>query len=113
MRDYSRQTSAGVKSIIEHINRLRYVASDVYAHEKLPPKKMKSPLLEKYIDYTVKVGMMEPEKTDLNYSQQGQIRREWLYHLDRKQKEAEDFIEESVVDEAAAAAASESRGKEN
>lgn len=97
INDYSRQTSAGVKSVIDHINRLRYVASDIHAHEKIPKKNMKAPLLEKYIDYTVATGMVDQDKTDLNYSPEGKIRRDWLHHQDKKQREGEEFIRSSVT----------------
>lgn len=76
---------------MDQIRKLRLIASDVYAHEKSTPKKMKQALLEKYIDYTVKTGMVDQEKTDLNYSPEGKIRRDWLYHLDEKEQEAQEF----------------------
>lgn len=61
IKDQYRQTSAGIKSVYDHINRLRYVANDVFAHEKIPVKKMKTALLEKYIDYTVQAGMIDQD----------------------------------------------------
>lgn len=97
INDYSRQTSAGVKSVIDHINRLRFVAMDIHAHEKLPAKKMKTAMLEKYIDYTVATGMVDQDKTDLNYSPEGKIRRDWLNHLDKKEREGQQFILNSVT----------------
>lgn len=36
--------------------------------------------------------MYDPEQTDLNFSPEGKIRRDWLYHLDDKEQEAENFI---------------------
>lgn len=59
---------------------------------------MKTAVLEKYIDYTVQAGMVDQDKTDLNYSPEGKIRRDWLYHQDKKEKEGIMYMQATMTD---------------
>jgi hypothetical protein len=40
---------------------------------------MKNPLLEKYFDRTIKLGLYREDNTDLNMSPEGKFRRSKLY----------------------------------
>ena len=76
INDYSRQTETGKRDVMDHIERLRRVARDARAHEKATPKRTKQPLVEKYLHFTVQMGMTAQESSDLNFSPEGKMRRE-------------------------------------
>ena len=63
------------------------MAADPNAPSKLIPKKSKAPIVEKYLDYTIKIGINDPFTTDLNMSPEGKARRQVMYDNDKAKLE--------------------------
>ena len=56
VNDYSRQTEKGKKQVLDNIDQLRKYAQDVKAHHELTQKKVRNPMVEKYLEYTINLG---------------------------------------------------------
>ena len=50
---------------------------------KYIPKKSKAPIVEKYLDYTIRLGFQDANSTDLNMSPEGKRRRQVMYANER------------------------------
>lgn len=79
---------------------LRKFAQDVKAFHEVGQKKIKNPMVEKYLEYTINLGFQNYEDTDLNMSKEAKLRRLQLLEeeqlvqaAEKKKAEALKFIE--------------------
>lgn len=81
--DFSRQTEKSANDVHEQVGFLRLMAADPNAPSKLIPKKSKAPIVEKYLDYTISLGINDANNLDLNMSPEGKRRRQVMYDNDK------------------------------
>ena len=76
VKDFSRQTTEGEKLSWSTAGYLRKMASDPWAQCNREVKRMKHPDIERYVAYTVKLGMQDESNVDINMSPEGKMRRQ-------------------------------------
>lgn len=97
VKHYSSYTFEKEEEVKTHIADLRQAAND-YSRWKIvgannPNQKsaMKQPLVEKYCDFAINLGINNEMDTELNMSPEGKLRRKALYAKDMADKYFEDF----------------------
>ena len=82
--EYSRRKQAVAEDLSLQISHLRTMARNPEAHAIYEPKRMKHPLVEKYTEEAIELGISKVETNSVNMAKQGFWRRQMLERIDKK-----------------------------